>query len=125
MHRTELLNESDFSILSTYQLEYRGLVEHDRLAYNLHTLNQLKWVMEKLTNEEERAHKQHLLGKNRSPEDPQRNRSGRGSSRRASKATLPGEGKPPLVATWGGIPLRWNLQANPEDLLKPNWNSRL
>ncbi len=46
IHRGELLNESDFTIISTYQLEYRGLVEYYRMAYNLHTLNRLRWVME-------------------------------------------------------------------------------
>src|SRR5436305_1760802 len=46
IHRAELLNESDFTIISTYQLEYRGIVEYYRLAYNLHSLDRLKWVME-------------------------------------------------------------------------------
>jgi len=30
----------------TYQLEYRGQANYYRLAYNLHTLNRLKWGME-------------------------------------------------------------------------------
>src|SRR6266568_2913092 len=46
MHRTELLNESDYTIISTYQLEFRGIANYYRLAYNLHTLHQLKWVMD-------------------------------------------------------------------------------
>src|SRR5436305_6312223 len=46
MHRAELLNESDYTIVATYQLEYRGMVNYYRLAYNLHTLHKLKWVME-------------------------------------------------------------------------------
>ncbi|GHO51274.1 reverse transcriptase/maturase family protein [Ktedonospora formicarum] len=45
-HRAELLNESDFTIIATYQLEYRGLVNYYRMAYNLYTLSKLKWVME-------------------------------------------------------------------------------
>jgi len=45
-HRTELLNESDFTIIASYQLEYRGIVNYYRLAYNLHTLLRLKWIME-------------------------------------------------------------------------------
>ena len=39
-------NESDYTILATYQLEYRGMVNYYRMAYNLHTLQKLKWVME-------------------------------------------------------------------------------
>jgi group II intron reverse transcriptase/maturase len=33
-HRTELINDSDFTIIALYQAEYRGLVEYYRLAYN-------------------------------------------------------------------------------------------
>ena len=46
IHRAELLNESDYTIVATYQLEYRGIVNYYRMAYNLHTLQKLKWVME-------------------------------------------------------------------------------
>ena len=38
LHRTELINDSDFSIIALYQAEYRGLVECYRLAYNLQRL---------------------------------------------------------------------------------------
>jgi len=41
-----LLNESDDTIVATYQLEYRGIVNYYRMAYNLHTLHTLNWVME-------------------------------------------------------------------------------
>jgi hypothetical protein len=44
--RSELLNESDYTIITTYQLEYRGIVEYYRMAYNLHTFQRLKWSME-------------------------------------------------------------------------------
>jgi group II intron reverse transcriptase/maturase len=46
LHRTELINDSDFTIIELYQSEYRGLVEYYRLAYNLHTLTKLEGVME-------------------------------------------------------------------------------
>jgi group II intron reverse transcriptase/maturase len=42
IHRAELLSESDFSIVRRYQSEYRGLVNYYRLAYNMHTLNELR-----------------------------------------------------------------------------------
>ena len=32
--------------MAQYQAEYRGVVQYYRLAYNLHRLNRLKWVME-------------------------------------------------------------------------------
>ena len=46
IHRAELLNESDYTIIATYQLEYRGLANYYHMAYNLHTLHKLKRVME-------------------------------------------------------------------------------
>ena len=39
--RPELINESDYAIVSTYQLEYRGIVNYYRLAFNLHTASRL------------------------------------------------------------------------------------
>jgi group II intron reverse transcriptase/maturase len=47
IHRAALLNESDYTIIATYQLEYRGLVNYYQMAYNLHTLQKLKWIMER------------------------------------------------------------------------------
>jgi hypothetical protein len=46
IHRAELMQESDFTIIAAYQLEYRGIANYYRLAYNMHTLNQLRDVME-------------------------------------------------------------------------------
>ncbi len=47
IHRPELEHDAVFSIVAQYQQEYRGLVEYYRLAFNLHKLNQLKWLMER------------------------------------------------------------------------------
>src|SRR5712692_6252948 len=44
--RTELINDSDFTIMELYQSEYRGLVEYYRLAYNLHSLTEVEGAME-------------------------------------------------------------------------------
>jgi hypothetical protein len=46
MHRPELEYDSDYHIVLTYQLEFRGSANYYRLAYNMHTLRRLKWVME-------------------------------------------------------------------------------
>jgi group II intron reverse transcriptase/maturase len=46
-HRAELLHDTPFSIMAQYQHEYRGVVQYYQLAYNLHALNRLKWVMER------------------------------------------------------------------------------
>jgi group II intron reverse transcriptase/maturase len=46
IHRPELLHDAPYSIVVQYQQEFRGVVEYYRLAYNLHQLNRLKWLME-------------------------------------------------------------------------------
>jgi len=42
MHRAELVNESDYTIISTYQLEFQGIANYYQLAYNMHTLHYLR-----------------------------------------------------------------------------------
>lgn len=45
IHRTELLHDSDYSIVAHYQQEYRGVVQYYRLAHNIAWLGRLQWVM--------------------------------------------------------------------------------
>jgi hypothetical protein len=40
------------------------------------------------------------------------------------QTTVPREGKNPLVATWGGIPLTWDIKATIQDRPGPQWNRR-
>ncbi len=122
VHRPELLNESDFTIISTYQLEYQGLVEYYRLADNLHTLNRLKWVMETSLTKT-LAHK-HQTSVAKIYQKYQARMTVKGKEQKVLQVIVPREGKKPLVATWGGIALTWNIQANPEDRPQPKWNSR-
>jgi group II intron reverse transcriptase/maturase len=122
MHRTELLNESDYSIVATYQLEFRGIANYYRLAYNLHTLYQLKWVMDQsLTKTLATKHHtsvQKIIDKYKAELSVE------GKSYKGLRVSVPREGKKPLVATWGGIPLTWDMQADLEDRPQPHWNPR-
>lgn len=122
IHRAELLNESDYTIISTYQLEYRGIVEYYRLAYNLHTLQQLKWIMQtSLAKTLAHKHKttvQKIHDKYRA-ELVVENKTYKGL-----RVTVPREGKKPLVATWGGISLTWNIKARLDDRPQRSWNNR-
>ena len=47
IHRAELSHESDYTIIMKYQLEFRGIANYYRLAFNMYTLGQLKWIMER------------------------------------------------------------------------------
>lgn len=113
IHRAELLNESDYSIMSIYQSEFRGVVNYYRLAYNLHTLQQLKWTMEQsLTKTLAHKHKQST---HQVRVKYQANLEVDGITYKGLQVIVEREGKKPLVATWGGIPLKWDSKATLED----------
>src|SRR5882762_6161136 len=122
VHRAELLNESDYTIISTYQLEYRGMVEYYRLAYNLHTLQLLKWIMEiSLTKTLASKHKTSVK---KIYKKYQTELEVEGRKYKVLQTAVPREGKNPLVATWGGIPLTWDIKATIQDRPGPQWNRR-
>jgi group II intron reverse transcriptase/maturase len=113
IHRAEIVKDSVYDIIARYQTEYRGIVNYYRLAKNLHTLNYLKWVMEtsliktlahKLkisTTQVVERYKAKIVVGTRTYEGLQ--------------VIVPREEKKPLIATWGGIPLTWDLKATLED----------
>ena len=45
-HRSFLIHDEDYSIVTRYQSEYRGVVEYYLLAYNVSHFGRLQWVME-------------------------------------------------------------------------------
>jgi len=104
IHRAELLNDSDYDIITLYQGEYRGLVEYYGLAMNLPMLWTLHWEME-TSLLKTLAHKnqttvekevRRLQARNKTPNGP----------RKCLRLVIPREGKRPLVATFGGLSLR-------------------
>src|SRR6266851_3855634 len=122
IHRAELLNESDYTIVATYQLEYRGIVNYYRMAYNLHTLQKLKWVME-ISLAKTLARK-HQISVAKVYKKYQADLDIQGKSYKGLQVTVPREGKKPLVATWGGIPLTWDVNVSIEDQTQIRWGNR-
>lgn len=122
IHRAELLNESDYTIVATYQLEYRGIVNYYRLAYNLHTLHKLKWVME-MSLAKTLARK-HQMSVSKVYCKYKANLEIQGKMYKGLQVTVAREGKKPLVATWGGIPLIWDANASIEDQTQTRWGNR-
>jgi len=121
IHRAELLNESDYTILATYQLEYRGIVNYYRMAFNLHTLQKLKWVMEQSLTKTLAA--KHNLSVRKVYQKYQADLDIDGKTYKGLQVTVPREGKKPLVATWGGVPLIWDINTSREEQIKQNqWN---
>ena len=122
VHRQELINNSDFTILATYQMEYRGIANYYRLAYNMHTLRKLKWVMEQsLTKTLARKFKKSV---SKVYDAYQAELEVDGKRYKILQVVIPREGKEPLVARWGGIPLTWEIWAALEDRPQAVWGGR-
>ena len=103
--RPELKNEEDHSIISRYGAEYRGIVQYYLLAGDVHRLNRLHWVT--LT-----SLLKTLACKYCSSVSKMARRYGttietpHGPRKCMQVRVERGEGRKPLVATFGGIPLR-------------------
>jgi group II intron reverse transcriptase/maturase len=122
IHRAERLHDSAFSIMAQFQAEYRGVVEYYRLAYNLHRFTRLKWVMEQ-SLAKTLAHKLRIsvpkvydrFGATlQTPHGPYK----------GLRVAVERQDRPPLIATWGGITLKRNLDAPLDDQPPRVWNAR-
>jgi hypothetical protein len=123
IHRAERLNDDVFSIILGYQLEFRGIAEYYRLAYNLSTrFNRLRWVMEQSLTKT-------LASKLRISvpkvyERYQRTiHTERGPYEVLRVEVQRKDGKKPLVAQWGGVSLAWRKGAVLSDQPKSAWNT--
>ena len=123
IHRPELLKDTVLTIVSTYQAEYRGLVEYYRLAYNLNQkLTRLKWDMERSLIKTLAA-KLQIPGK-QVYKRYQATILVNGKPYKGLRVTKEREGKKPLAAEWGGIPLTWNTGATLNDQPERIWSTR-
>jgi hypothetical protein len=113
VHRAELLCESDYTIIARYQQEYRGIAEYYRMAYNLHTMARLKWVMEQSLTKT-LAHK-HRISVREVYKKYKTTLEINGTTYTGLQTSTPREGKEPLWAIWGGISLQWDVKAPIED----------
>jgi group II intron reverse transcriptase/maturase len=124
-HRTELLQEDDYTIINTYQLEFRGMANYYQLAYNMTELNNLKGVMEvSLTKT---LASKHQMSVRKVYEKYRTEVEVNGKKYKVLQVTVPkhDESKKPLVATWGGIPLSWDIKATiAERPLKVRWKGQ-
>jgi group II intron reverse transcriptase/maturase len=113
IHRTELMNEDDFTIVSTYQGQYRGYVQYFALAHNIHSLNQLRWTMQtSLFKTLSAKHKESVTKIAKRCQTTVNTSDG---PRRCLEVRVNREGKRPLVARFGGIPLKRQPRVQIED----------
>jgi group II intron reverse transcriptase/maturase len=109
VHRAELMQENDYTIILTYQLEFQGIANYYSLAYNRTSLSKLKWIMEISVTKT-------LAAKHRMSVPKVYEKYGAelvvdGKKYKGLQAKIPRQDKEPLVATWGGVSLSWDSKA--------------
>uniref|UniRef100_UPI000AE8EC42 reverse transcriptase/maturase family protein n=2 Tax=Nocardia amamiensis TaxID=404578 RepID=UPI000AE8EC42 len=107
--RADLLNEDDHTIVSVYGAEWRGIVQYYLLAGNVARLYRLQWVVEtsllKTLANKHRASVSKMARKYAATVITPYGR------RKCFEARVERSGRKPLVARFGGIPLRRQLDA--------------
>lgn len=111
--RTELMNRDDLTIISAYGSEYRGLVQYYLLAGDVWRLSRLQWValtsMLKTLAAKHRSTVSKMARKHtakiETPHGP----------RTCFEACVERAGRKPLVARFGGIPLKRQKKAVLQD----------
>lgn len=123
VHLSERLQETDYSIVATYQAEYRGIVQYYRLAFNvgrlwwLHGIMQLSLAKTLACKHKTRA--THILQRYRT-----RVSTPHGEATALEVVQDRGQGQKPLVARFGGLELRRQPQARLNDQPKLIFNGR-
>ena len=101
--RPELMDLSDYDIITQFQMEYRGLVNFYIMANNVHTLSRVRW-------EAEKSLIRTLAAKHRTTvRKALKQYVGKRNGYRVIKVQVEREGKDPLHTHFGAIPLKRNL----------------
>jgi group II intron reverse transcriptase/maturase len=104
IHRPELRNDDDYTIMSRYQSEYRGIVQYYLLAQNIPQFWKLHWIMkESLLKTLASKHKGKVTDMVRKYQTMTQTPHG---TMKCLEVIVPRKGKKPLIARFGGIPLR-------------------
>jgi group II intron reverse transcriptase/maturase len=102
--RNRMVNEADYSIVGRFGAEYRGLVQYYLLAGDVFRLHRLRWVMETSMLEtlacKHRASVSKIAARYKAKIDTPH------GPRTCFEASVDRTGKKPLVARFGGIPLK-------------------
>ena len=103
-HRTTMVSESDYNIVGRFGAEYRGLVQYYLLAGDVFRLHRLRWVMEtsmlKTLASKHRSSVSKMAARYKAQIDTPH------GPRTCFEASVARVGKEPLVARFGGIPLK-------------------
>jgi group II intron reverse transcriptase/maturase len=104
-HRPELMNHDDHVIIDTFGAKYRGIVGYYLQAGDVHRLNRLRWVM--LTSLLKTLAGKHSSTVSKMARKYQATIDTPHGPRACLQASVDrGEGRRPLIARFGGIPLK-------------------
>jgi group II intron reverse transcriptase/maturase len=102
--RSQIKNDDDHIIVATFGAEYRGIVQYYLLAGDVYRLNRLHWVMRtallKTLASKHGSTVAKIARKHQATATTQY------GPRKCIQASLERDGKKPLIAQFGGIPLR-------------------
>jgi hypothetical protein len=102
--RDRLVNQDDHTIVRTYGAQYRGLVEYYLLAGDVHRLNRLEWVMK--TSMLKTLACKHDSTVTKMADRYKTTIATPSGPRRCFEVSVERGGRKPLIARFGGIPLR-------------------
>ena len=110
IHRAPMLTDDDFTIIERYQQEYRGVVQYYTLAHNVSWFWKLHWTA-KVSLLKTLAYKHKTSATAQLRKYQASLQAANGKTYPCLEIHVPREGKKPLVARFGGIPLQRHTQA--------------
>ncbi|TDO26060.1 group II intron reverse transcriptase/maturase [Kribbella sp. VKM Ac-2527] len=102
--RNPMIKEADYNIVGRYGAEYRGIVQYYLLAGDVMRLHRLRWVME--TSMLKTLGRKHRSSVSKMAAKFKAKISTPHGLRTCFEASVTREGKKPMVARFGGIPLK-------------------
>lgn len=124
VHRPELLQESDFTIVATYQQEYRGVVQYYLPAINVAWLSKLHWVMRGSLLKTLAAKHQCSMTKMQKKYSTTTTDARTGKTLKCLEVRVERPGKNPLIAHFGGVSLARKPHAVIDDQPYQVWGGR-
>jgi len=103
-HRGALIHNDDHTIIATFGAEYRGITQYYLLAGDVHRLHRLEWVM-KTSMLKTLAGRHHSTVSKMAARHKAKIETPHGL-RTCFEARIERDGRQPLVARFGGIPLK-------------------
>jgi len=124
IHRGKLLNDDDFTIVQTYQQEYRGIVQYYILAQNMSWFSSLLWIMQGSLLKTLACKYRSSVLKMKAKYAAETTNLKTDKKLKCLRVVIPRENKKPLVAEFGGISLSYQRHTIIDDTPYKVWGGR-